>query len=235
MTRIREQEELRLAVRANSRWALALLTAFVVQASCFLTYAYVEYRRAVRPKNMVDLAEARLKAHYPELRAALKNEVIRNAPRIAEKLSDEAVASAPEARKRLEHYLDRQLDEGFGRVTDLSAEQFRELLRDNRGLVLRGYRELEALPQEVEQFTLDLENQIDRKLGTDLRKQARFALSIHHAMNEKLERLERGYDLEPHELLERRIVRILRTIQLQEFPTETTRADREPVPERARS
>jgi len=60
---------------------------------------------------------------------------------------------------------------------------------------------------------LDLEEQMDEQLGVELQKQARTALELHRELNTKLERLSSDAPLEPKELLERRIIRISRTLE----------------------
>lgn len=217
MTTEQELVQLRQAVRQNSAWTLGLLIAFIALTAWFLTYQYLNYRRMMQPENLVAMAEKQIEENYPAVREAAKERIIESAPDLAKKLSRKAVASVPEARERLVKFLGRQMAGGLDEATELSAEQFRQLLRENRDLVKEGIEELKKTPARAERFVLNLETRLEKRWDTDIRKDARFLLTTHRALNAKLDRLANAETLAPDELLARRILRIVRAIQVREL------------------
>lgn len=128
------------------------------------------------------------------------------------------VASSPEVRQWLERTTARQLEYGLDEVTDLSAEQFRAFLQAHHDPIERAFEQLEDAPDKTRELVEDLEQGLDKQLGADLHEQARTALGLLRQLNVKLERLSSDAALEPRELLERRIVRILRTLEEERVP-----------------
>lgn len=200
-------------VEWNTRLTTGLVTLFIVVIGVFALLTYRRYVYMTQPEVIVATAEEAITANFPEARAALKKEIIKAAPTIADKLSQVAVANVPEAREQLVVFLDRQLDKGLDKVTEISADRFRKALQDNREMVLKGIEELKEVPEETEQFVIDLEKRLEKSLGADMEKQAYQALSFLRDFNDKLSRLAEGTGLEPEELLEQQIVRLLRTMQ----------------------
>ena len=199
-------------------WLIVLLIIELIGMSW---YTYLDVQRQMRPASLVDRAEEAIRRNYPEIRRKIKRDVEENAPAIAEKISDEAVASSPEVRQWLERATARQLESGLDQATDLSAEQFRMFLQDNREQVKQAFEQMDDAPEQTRKLVLDLEEQMDEQLGVELQKQARAALERHRQLNTKLERLSSDAPLEPKELLERRIIRISRTLaeqRLSELP-----------------
>lgn len=188
-------------------------------------YGYYRIQQLLDPENLANRVEAAVREHYPELRQELLTQIKAKSPEIAEQVSQEIIAATPEAREELERFTARQLRVGLDQVTAISAEQFRQLLHDNRETVVAAFEKLEAAPEEAHELILNTESNIEQQLGVDLQAQAKVALAVHRDLNEKLEHLsDAEATLAPRELIERRIVRILRTMQTEdEKPSRVTR------------
>ena len=212
MAENRTLEQLRHDVNVNCWWALILTSLWIVLVVVVFSYSWWEIKQMTKPEHLVDMAVNKIEANYPEARAELKEKLIQEAPRIAEAISHKAIASMPSARVRVETFLTRQIDHGLDQASDLSAEQFRKFLQENKDLVRDGYKELKDTPEEAVQFTIKVENRLENVLGTDIQEQEKKALSFLHGLNHKLERLHAGTNLQPDDLVLRRIVRILRAI-----------------------
>jgi len=216
-TSAQELQELRREVEQNTRWNMSLLLTLVTCLVLVILYEYRQFRQLTQPDTIVAIVEERIKENYPEVRAALKKQVVEAAPVLLEKLSRKAVRSVPELRQDLVAYLGRQLAVGLDEATAFSAVEFRETLRENRDLVEQAAEELKEFPDRAEKFIVGLEKRLEKRWDVDFQKQARFVLRTLHGLNAKLERLSKNERLTPEDLLARRIVRIVRAMQEQEF------------------
>jgi hypothetical protein len=202
------------SVWTSSLLSAALAVVLVLEVAGLGLYGYYRVQRLLDPENLADRAEEAIRKNYPEVRQNLVEQIKSQAPEIAEQVSAEMIASTPDARRELEELTARQIELGLNEATELSAEQFRQLLRRNRKQMIAAFEKIEAAPQETEELVLQTEASIEQELGVDLQRQARQALRVHRQLNDKLERLvESEEELLAQELIEGRIVRILKTMQ----------------------
>jgi hypothetical protein len=194
-----------------------LAVTLIAETIGFSLYTYYDVKQEMSPKQLADTIEETVRRRYPAMREQMVRDLKQNAPRIAEQASNKLVESAPQMRQWLERATARQLEYGLDEGTQLSAEQFRVFLRDNHDQVEQALVQLEQAPDKARKLVQDLESELDKQYGLDVRKDAKQALKLHRALNDKLERLNSDAPLEPKELLERRIVRILRTLQQQQM------------------
>jgi hypothetical protein len=201
------------AVRAGSFLSAILTLVLTVEVVSMGWYGYDRIQTALEPENLADRIEDILRSHYPEVRQELVAQVQNEAPTIANQVSEEILRSTPDARVHLELFTARQLEQGLDQVTELSAEQFRDLLHSNRDRIENAFVQLEQAPAEAREIVLDAEASIEEQLGVDLRDQARQGLELYRQFNDKLDRLSTpGVELDRQEMLERRMVRIMRAL-----------------------
>lgn len=211
----------------SSVWTSASLSALLSgillsELLIFTTYSYYQAERWLDPAYLGDQIESAVRENYPELRVNLIAQVEAKSPEIAERISQQLVATTPEARQQLERLTSRQLDAGLDQITQISREQFREMLRRNHDAIVAALEQIEQAPDEARRFVLKTEASLEDQMGIDLQRQARTALALHRDLNNKLERLQQpDAALDSKELLERRIVRLLRTIQEREASVQT--------------
>lgn len=191
-----------------------LILLLILEVATMTTYSFWTAREALQPDSLADQAEAVIQKNYPKFRETLTSEMKQKSPMIAEELSDDLLASGPDVRQWLEQTTARQIEYGLDEATELSADQFREFLQENREQVLDIFEQLDDAPEQARELVLNLEMQFDKQLGVDLQDQARTALKFHQALNTKLEKITSNAPLEPKELLEKRIFRILKTYQM---------------------
>lgn len=202
------------SVGAGSYLSAILAAVLVAEIVIVSLIAYNRVNAALDPEKLADRAEAAIRENYPQFREELVQQVHEKSPEIAARVSRNIAASAPEARQWLEDFTAQQLKAGLDEAGDLSAEQFRLVLQNNRATVVQAFEKVEAAPDETRRLILELEKDIEKQLGVDIQKQAEGALAVHVRLNDKLARLNDAQaTLEPQELLERRMVRILKTMQ----------------------
>lgn len=199
----------------TTTWLIGLL---IVEMTGMGLYTYFDVKRQMEPSNLAAKAEEAIERNYPEIRKKIVQNVEENATTIAEQISDEAVGSSPETRQWLERMVKRQLGYGLDRATAFSAEGFRGFLQENRQRIEEAFQRLEQAPEQARQMVLELESRMEQQWGVALESEARAALELHRQLNRKLQRLAGDAPLEPRELLERRIVRIFRTLIERELP-----------------
>jgi hypothetical protein len=197
---------------------------FAVLTFSLIGYQYYRFTQVSSPEAIVSLAEEQIKENYQEIRVDLQEQLVSSAPELAETISEKAVKKLPEARKDLMQFLGRQLAVGLDRATAFSADEFREILRENRDLIEKSVTELKEFPDEAKEFVTALEKRLEKRWDVDVQKQARFVLKVLHGVNAKLERLNSNEKLTPEEMIERRIVRIIRAMQEQELDIKSARA-----------
>ena len=205
--------ELERAVKQTTRWTTALLVLFVVLVAGTLAYAGWKARRLTDPDALAEEAENYIQANYPQWKDEVRKELVAQAPVLAERITHGTVTSAPRVRRQVEQYLDERVAASLARGTALSERQFREFLRQEKPRIQEGFAEARQAPREAEQVTAELEKSVDRRLGGDIRAQARRVLESLRQLDDKLAALGAAKDLSESERLERRIVRILRAYQ----------------------
>lgn len=216
-TPLRDERPVPRPVWSSSRLSAILAVVLVLEIITLTVYANYRVQSALDPENLGERVEEAVVENYPELRQELIAQVKADAPQIAEEVSRQMIAQAPQARQELEQLTARQLERGLNEAIDLSAEQFREVLRANREDIVQVFETIEEAPEDAHRLVLDMEADIEQQLQVDLQRQMRQALRAHQQLNDKLERLSSpDVQLDSRELLERRIVRILRTMQEQE-------------------
>jgi hypothetical protein len=202
------------SVGASSYLSAILAGVLVVELLIVGLVAYHDLQVALAPERLADRAETAIRENYPEFRQELIQQVHAQSPAIAQRVSRRLTATAPEARQWLEDFTAQQLRAGLDEASDFSAEQFRQLLRENRETLIQVFKKVEAAPEEARELVLNMEKNIEQEFGVDLQKQAQAAFAVHERLNDKLARLnDTEAALEPQELLERRMVRILKTMQ----------------------
>jgi hypothetical protein len=210
------------AVWTSVSCSAALAGILVLEIVGITAYGYYRTQRLLDPKRLGDRIETAILERYPEARAELLSQVQTQSPQIAERVSQQILKSTPSARHQLEQLTSRQLDAGLDQIAAISREQFREMLQRNHDSIVTAFERVEQAPDGAHRLVLETEASLEEQLGIDVQRQAHTALALLRNLNDKLERLQQpDAPLDSKELLERRIVRILRAVQERETPIET--------------
>lgn len=193
---------------------LGLASLLVLQIVLIGLVGYNQYATYTNPKAIVKMIEKRLESSSPALQQSLEKEIKESAPIIAKKISEQNKKSIPQAREELEDYLARSYALGLRHANRWGKEEMREFVRAHKDEIRRNFKELEKVPDETKKIIIDLEQRLEETIGTDIQEQAKLVLSIHHLLNKKLENIVADRGLDPDQLLEKRMVRILRALQL---------------------
>ncbi len=212
-----EHQVLPEKVRTSSYIAAALAIFLTLEIAGIAIYGYYRVQQALKPENLADRVEETVRENYPEFRETLVTQAQEKAPELAKQVSETVIAAVPDARVDLERLVARQLAIGLDNATELSAEQFRDVLKENRAEFVEVFKAIEDAPEEAHQLVLETEANIEKQLGVDLQRQAKLAVRNLNNLNEKLDRLAGTPDsLSAKEQVERRIVRVLRAMQQSE-------------------
>lgn len=213
---VRDAEE---AVRRSGftvrlSWLSTVLASLLaVEIVGLSVYAMYKMQRELEPERLTRRAEAAITANYSTLRSEMLQQVHRQAPLVAEEMSNRLLSETPKARLELEEFTVRQLEQGFDNAFELSADEFRQWLRTNHDTIEDAFLQFENAPEETRLLMMDTEASLEEQLGVDLRDQARMALEFYRVLNEKLERLSLpSSQLSSQERLERRAIRLLRAL-----------------------
>lgn len=195
-------------------WLSALLaTVLIIECSSLVWYGWTIAQRESEPERIVDRVEAAWLDNYPQLQQAWLAKTRQESPYLADRLSEQLIAQAPRLRERLEAATLRELEQGIDNAVELSADEFRQWLRENHDAIEDAFRQVEQAPHETRLLVLDTEASLEEQLGLDLRDQAKLTLEVYRIFNDKLERLANPQDdFSRQEKLERRAIRIVRAL-----------------------
>ena len=209
-----ELRELERSIRTNARVTTGLVVATLAVVIAAGAYGYWKAKRVLRPENVAAEAEQYVQAHYPEWRAELKQEMVQQAPRVAERFSQRTLSSIPDARVRVERRLERWTDRGLEQVQDVSTDQLREFVRRHKADIRAAYAEAKQTPEESRAAVNRLEQQIRKEYEVDTQEQARQALAWVQSFNERLREIAQASDpATDAERAERRVARLLRAME----------------------
>lgn len=203
-----------LPVTRRLSWLSTVLAiVLIVEIAGLSVYAWNVYLRETQPERLADRAERALEENYPELRSQMIHQVSQQAPVLAAQVSDRLIEATPNARLELENISLKYLERGLDDAAELSADEFRDWLRQNHDAIEDAFLQIEQAPSDARLLMLDTEASLEEQLGLDLRDQAKLALEVYRMLNDKLERLaDPNIELSHQERLERRTIRLLRAL-----------------------
>ncbi len=195
-------------------WMSALLAVtFVIECAAIGWHVWSFVERESKPEQLVTRAEHLWLENYPQLKQAWLEKAREESPEFADRLSEQLIAQAPRLRERLEAASLRELEQGIDNAVELSADEFRQWLRENHAAIEDAFIQVEQAPYDARLLVLDTEANLEEQLGLDLRDQAKLTLEVYRIFNDKLERLANlEEDFSRQEKLERRALRILRAL-----------------------
>ncbi len=201
------------ATQFQSWLGLGLVTLLLAEVVAIAMYCAWRVRYESDPVRLADRAQSILIRQYPELRHRILRQVDALVPNLAIEASNRLVRSTATARQELEAFTVQQLELGIDNAVELSADEFRQWLRDNHDAIEDAFRQIEQAPLDAKLLVLDTEASVEEQLGLDVRDQARLALDVYRTLNDKLERLSNEQsDLSEQERLERRTIRLVRAL-----------------------
>lgn len=216
MTQPVDDQHVSTKVSNNSRLTAILSGILAIIILAIAIESYYQISRLTDPERLGDRIETAIRDNYPEVHEELVAQVKARAPELAKEVSKDLIQSTPEVRAELEQFAARQLETGLDEITELSAEEFRDLLNRNRETVTAAFEQIEQAPEEARRLILETEADMEQALGVDLQRQMQNAVKMHRQLNDKLDRLnDPDETLDAKSLLERRLIRILRTMEMQ--------------------
>jgi len=214
-----QQSEYERKLHTQAKTTFLLSGLWLLVLVVFVSHGIYKYNQLTDEEKLVDQAVEAIKKDYPEFRKQLVSDIQTSAPKYAEHLSQSLIKAAPDVRQEAEQFVTRQIDTGSDELIALSSEKFNEYVANNREMFEKWLTQLDESPEKVKQLSQEMNQQIEELVGTDLQKQLDMLLAAHEKLNERLGRIEKHAGLSPTELIERRIVRILKALE-QKYVTE---------------
>lgn len=207
--------QMRASVQSATRWSLVLIVVFIVELTLFLFWAYGEVESATSPDNVADTVERQIQAAWPEAKEKIRETVHENAPIVADELSQSLIVSAKDMRQYVERLLERQMAWALDESADLSVDAFETWVADNPQVVRRWINTLEETPENIDDITDEVDAVMEEQFGVQLQTVASEAVDGWEAFNERFTRIANsGAALDTRELIEQRLLRILKTLAL---------------------
>lgn len=205
---------------ANITTAVGLIA--LVALSIYFYVGYTMIADLLEPKNLVPLGARMLDDRLPEAREALVKQITQSAPGWAKEVSVQVRKEIPGLRGKLEDYVLSNTDELLGKVTNLTEDQFRKTIRENRDLLDGGFKELANSEKLSEETMNALVNALEQELKSDMKSQAEIVLETLRYLSERVQRLASGKNLDEQERYMRQILMIARRMR-------DTTADETPI------
>ncbi len=188
----------------------------------WFTIGYIKLDEFLEPNVLANYATSMIMDRMPEQRRKLEQQVTEEAPRWAATASKELQDRIPGLRGQAEDFLLEKVEEAFGQLQVLTAQQFRTFVSNNQPMLADGFRSLKK-PEEAERFVADLHSAIEGQMSGNMREQAEDMLHIVIDLNAKLEQLQKGEKLNSEQALEREILMVAKRLQhesaLEQEPT----------------
>jgi hypothetical protein len=215
--RVAEEQQYLRRVRSglNASATIGLLLGLAVLAalSFYFWYGHKLIAETVDPDRLTRVGQTMLDDKLPEVQSQVQQEIERQAPSWARTVSEQAIAQAPSVRGWLVDYVTQQIEHGLDQVDLLSADQFRQLIRNHRDILERDAQDLATSPElSAERFS-ELVDMFDKDLGVDLKDKAEVVLGALVTLNEKLEHLAPGQSLTPSDIELRDFLMMVRRLQ----------------------
>jgi hypothetical protein len=205
--------QMRASVQSATRWSLILIVIFIVELTLFLFWAYGKVESATSPDNVADMVEKQVQAAWPEAKEKIRESVHKNAPIVADELSQSLIVSAGDLREYVERLLERQMTWALDESADLSVDTFESWVADNPQVVRRWVDTLEEAPENIDDITDEVDAVMEEQFGVQLQTVASQAVDGWEAFNERFTRVANsGAALDTRELIEQRLLRILKTL-----------------------
>jgi hypothetical protein len=199
---------------------LTLLLGLVILGalSAYFYFGYTQLSELTEPERIAVTVQTLVDDNLPSMRKTIEDEVAKQAPTLAEKLSIQVRDSIPTGREKLEEYVIGQMKSTLDQGAMLTSEQIAGFLHNNRDKLRRDARELAKNPELAQSAVGDLEQALEAHLGTNLKAQATELMTALNSANSKLTKLSQAANLSETEQIERRLLQIARRLQTEQVP-----------------
>jgi hypothetical protein len=204
------------AKRRSTNWSsnLSLIIGMLlILLLCgYFGYGYYMFDDITNPKTIVASAKSYLEDLSVEARRTAGEEVRKSAPIWAQQASTELVANMPSFREKAEITFNQYFDEQVEKTKELTRSEFANIVENNRGdfqeaidtLVQRG---------KSDEFVAKIMPIIEQQYATDMKTQVSNVLGGLQFINQQLDKLSTGQDLNPIEQQQRYILGLTRLMR----------------------
>lgn len=207
----------RTRIARGSRVTLFIALLLLIALAGWFYFGYTNFHEVTRPQMVVQAAEGFIDTNLPELRKAVEAEIVRSAPGWAEQLSLELQSGMPQAREHLENYIVEQMDAVLHETNSMSQDQFRTFLKENRGVLEQGFKDLASSPTVAEETMQNVIDALDKQFSKQMQVESADLFSTVSMMKKKLDRLATAQNLSNEQQLERRMLMLTRRMKLETF------------------
>jgi hypothetical protein len=193
----------------------------------YFTFGYSEIKQLTDSKMLYALLEQNLRntkmpgsnrgvpTTLSQARRYMENEIERTSTRLAAQMSQQFLDRGPQIREQMETYALMQAEQVLDQGTQMTAQKFREIIKNNRGLLEASIHDLSENDELAEERLAELVAAMEAEMGADLKGQADEVLKAARYANQRLEGLSKGSNLNQEQKLERQFVMILHRMQLE--------------------
>ena len=216
-----ELSKLSRGLRRSTTITVCVGVVLIGFMSFYFSFGLKEIGSLSDPQLLIGLAKDQMQVNNlptspADLQKWLDDQITENAPVIAEQFSQQAVEMAPSVRLTVENYAVGQMGLLVDQGTAFTAEQFSEMVDDNRVTIEGALNDL-AENEELSEATMEeLIGLLEKELATDIQEQASLVLGTLQVLNAKLERLATADDLNEEEQAERAALMIARRLLVEQ-------------------
>jgi hypothetical protein len=197
---------------------LTLLVGLIILGllTGYFYYGYTQFSEITQPDRIAGSVQTLVDDNLPSMRKSIEDEITKQAPTLAERLSNQVRENIPTGREKLEDYIIAQMKTSLEQGAVLTSEQIATFLRNNRDALRRDAKELAKSPELAQASIGELEKALEAELGGSLKGQAMEMMTGLNATNDKLDKLSKSSNLNKTEQIERRLLQISRRLQMEQ-------------------
>lgn len=203
--------------RTNFASTLTLLIGLVAIGllSYWFYVGYKGFQEITDPHKLVAIGKNMINEKLPEVREIAATQIRESAPQWSQELSDTLIKQMPAGRTEIENQISVFLDSQFQDANVVTKEKFREMIAQNRTEIQSAVDTILS-DKESEAFVSAFMPVVEKSIGIDIQDNASEALGAFGELNDRLERLAKGENLNDLEKQQRYVLGLTQRLRVEE-------------------
>ena len=211
---VKELARKRRSTNWGSNLSLLLGLGIIVALCAYFSYGYYQFDDFTKPENIVTYANSYLDDYSVQAREMAAAEVKKSAPIWAKEASRELVANMPMLREKAEATITQYLEDQLNQTEQQTSAGFVNLMDENRADFAEAI-DLVVKEGSSDDFVDKVMPLIEQNYAPHMKTTAKDTLGILEQINQRVERLARGQNLNVIEEQQKHILGLTRLLREQ--------------------
>jgi F0F1-type ATP synthase membrane subunit b/b' len=183
--------------------------------SFYFYFGYQQFQEVTDPNTLIKIGKDQLNQNLAEVRSVAAQHIRESAPQWAEELSSELLKQMPTARAEIENQLRIYINTQFQDAKTITQQQFRQMIKDNRADIQTAIDTI-SNDKESQAFMDAFMPVVEKTIAIDVHNNAAEALGAFEEMNDRLDRLAKGENLNGLEKQQRYLLGLVQRLRTEE-------------------